>query len=102
MSDATTIRSTPEAIDITVQYRGERPAGESRHDRRLLLSRRLHDELDDIADLQVAWPTVSLAAQTVRGTVPSHAFTEVRGQLEARGLRVDIVAERQVVDRTTG
>ena len=85
-------------VTITVQWRWPQPSSDSRTARKEKLVHRLHELLDEHADLEIDWSSVSLSAQTVEATVPRDQLATAAGELEDRGLRVDEVVDRQIVD----
>jgi RNA 3'-terminal phosphate cyclase len=85
-------------VTITVQWRGSRPGGDSRATRKVRLSDRLHEILDEHPDLDVDWGSVSLSAQTVEATVARERLARAADALQDQGLRVDEVVDRQIVE----
>jgi hypothetical protein len=83
---------------LSVQWRGERLEGDTRAERRAVLIERLAATLQRHAAVSVDWSSLSLAAQTVQITVDKAYLERTLRALEADGLRVDAVVDRQVLD----
>jgi hypothetical protein len=80
-----------------VQWRGTAPAGRTRADRRAALAAELRAVLEPHPRVHVDWGSLSLAAQTVEALLDADQVTSTVADLEARGLRIDPVVDRQIV-----
>ena len=83
---------------LSIQWRGERPQGDTRAERRDVLAERLAGALRVHPEVTVDWSSLSLASQTVEIAVDSAYLGRTVRSLEAEGLRVDAVVDRQIVD----
>ena len=85
------------AVHVSIQWRGARPAGGTRADRKAALAARLRSVLEPHPRVHVDWDSVSLAAQTVEALLDGDHAESTVADLEALGLRVDPVVDRQIV-----
>lgn len=90
-------RNPPDRTALSVQWRGHRPLGDTRAERRAGLTAQLRDVLLRHREVLVDWRSVSLAAQTVEVSVGAEVLARTVAALEADGLRVDPVVDRQIV-----
>lgn len=91
-------RGDEEPVPVTVQWRGHRPEGPDRPSRKAALRRQLERALSSHPGLEVDWNTVSISGQTVEVQVPPGALAAIVDELSAEGLRVDVAADRQIVE----
>lgn len=83
-----------------MQWRGALPSSTSLDDRKAGLHQRLKTATADIANLSLDWDSVSMAAQTVQGVIDADQADRTIADLERRGLRVDRIVDRQIVNGT--
>lgn len=85
-------------VHVSIQWRGARPAGDSRADRKAALAAELRPLLEPDPRVQVDWNSLSLSAQTVEAALGAEDAESAIADLEALGLRVDPVVDRQILD----
>jgi hypothetical protein len=85
-------------VHVSIQWRGPRPAGSSRADRKAALAAELRPLLEPDPRVHVDWDSISLAAQTVEATLDARHADSAVADLQAQGLRVDPVVDRKIID----
>ena len=84
-------------VHVSVQWRVGRPAGRTRADRKAALAAEFRALLGTAEHIHVDWDSLSLAAQTVEALLDADYASSVTARLEALGLRVDPVIDRQII-----
>ncbi len=84
-------------VYVSIQWRGARPAGRTRADRKAALAAELQELLEPDPRVHVDWNSLSLAAQTVEAVLEAEHAASTVADLEALGLRVDPIIDRQIV-----
>ena len=83
-------------VHVTIQWRAAKPSGQTRADRKAALAAGFRALLASAEHVRVDWDSVSVTAQTVEAFLdPDHAQS-AKAALQALGLRVDLVVDRQI------
>lgn len=80
-----------------MHWPGELPTGLGWAARRRTIHAALHAALVEVPHVRTEWGSLTVAAQMVVVSVPTVEVDAVVTRLEARGLRVDPLVERQVI-----